>query len=125
MSFRVPNKYRVRKGKLASDDYAGNNGCFLIPNPFCRLKFPPNDPKAYFCVIASDGMGWDHVSVSIQDRCPTWEEMNHVKGIFWSDSDCVVQYHPPKKNYVNTHPHCLHLWRPQWERLPEPPIIMV
>ena len=38
--------------------------------------------------------------------------MCRVKELFWSDTDAVVQYHPPADVYVNTHPFCLHLWRP-------------
>lgn len=54
---------------------------------------------------------WEHVSVSCINRCPTWEEMQAVKELFWSDDETVVQIHPPRKHYVNHHPYCLHLWR--------------
>lgn len=62
-------------------------------------------------VVFSWGQGWEHVSVSYSNRCPTWEEMCRVKEIFWYDSECAVQYHPPKSEYINNHPYCLHLWR--------------
>lgn len=62
-------------------------------------------------VVFSWGRGWKHVSVSYSNRCPTWEEMCRVKDIFWYDNECVVQFHPPKSEYVNNHPYCLHLWR--------------
>ncbi len=62
-------------------------------------------------VVFSWGGGWEHVSVSYSNRCPTWEEMCRVKDIFWYDNECVVQFHPPKSEYVNNHPYCLHLWR--------------
>jgi len=54
---------------------------------------------------------WEHVSVSRTDRCPTWEEMCFVKELFWSGSETVVQFHPRKSEYVNTHPYCLHMWK--------------
>jgi hypothetical protein len=80
-------------------------------------------------VIMSSGVdskyGWEHVSVSCADRPPTWEEMCIVKDLFWDDNECVVQYHPSKADYVNHHPHCLHLWRPLRRRLPTPPTILV
>jgi len=69
----------------------------------------------------SNGGGWGHVSVSLENRCPTWEEMCHFKDIFWPDSEACVQYHPAKSDYVNNHPNCLHLWRPINERMPKPP----
>lgn len=72
-------------------------------------------------VIASWGMGWDHVSVSLERRCPTWEEMCWIKSQFFEDEECVIQYHPPKSEYVNNHPHCLHMWRPHDAEIPLPP----
>lgn len=62
-------------------------------------------------IIASWGGGWEHVSVSLKNRCPTWEEMCVVKDIFWEESECVVEFHPPKSEYVSIHPYCLHLWK--------------
>lgn len=105
MSFHVPNNCRVRSGALRTTDRDGNNGAFFIPN------IPPRLRPELRC-IASDGMGWEHVSVSVLGRCPTWAEMCHIKSIFWDAEDCVLQYHPPQSEYVNNHPSCLHLWRP-------------
>jgi len=64
------------------------------------------------CVV-SDGMGWQHVSVSYEyeKKTPSWSVMCKIKELFWEDEDCVVQFHPPKSVYVNCHPYCLHLWR--------------
>lgn len=76
-------------------------------------------------VVFSWGGGWDHVSVSYDTRCCTWEEMCTIKNIFFKDDECVVQYHPAKEDYINCHPHCLHLWRPQHESIPMPPKYMV
>lgn len=76
-------------------------------------------------VIASWGLGWDHVSVSRSGRCPDWEEMCRVKDAFFEPEECVIQFHPPKSRYVNMHPFCLHLWRPQNVELPMPDPLMV
>ncbi len=76
-------------------------------------------------VIASWGMGWDHVSVSLADRCPTWEEMCFVKDIFFRPDECVIQYHPPESKYINNHKYVLHMWRPQNESIPMPPLCFV
>jgi len=76
-------------------------------------------------IVASWGEGWEHVSVSLRNRCPTWEEMCIVKDIFWSDDECVVQYHPPKIEYVNCHPYCLHLWKKTGDEFETPPKIFV
>ncbi len=72
-------------------------------------------------VVWSFGGGWEHVSVSFANRCPSWDEMCQVKDMFWRDDECVIQYHPPKSEYVNMHPYCLHLWKPKELELPMPP----
>ena len=113
--FHVPEKFRVRVGPMASDERNGNNGAFRV-----RLKH-----GQVLAVIASDGFGWEHVSVSRGDRCPTWGEMVQIKLMFWYDEDCVVQYHPPIREYVNNHQFCLHIWRPVGVDFPMPPSILV
>lgn len=111
----APEKYRITQGQLASDKSYGNNGAFFVPLA--------NGQKVF--VIASDGAGWDHVSVSRQDRVPTWDEMCQVKNLFFSEDEVVIQYHPRKRDYVNFHERCLHLWRPTSVELPTPPTWMV
>lgn len=107
---------RVRTGPMASDVSYGNNGAFSVQSPTCRL-----------IVIASNGMGWEHVSVrpAKEKRCPTWDEMHFVKTLFWRDDECVVQFHPPQSEYVNMHQHVLHLWKPLMRDMPMPPVWMV
>lgn len=104
---------------MASDDTIGNNGAFEI-----RLS---NRTKAF--VIASDGLGWEHVSVHVvsegKERTPTWAEMCRIKDMFWSEEETVVQYHPAKSEYVNNHKHCLHLWKPVGVEFPVPDSILV
>lgn len=85
--------------------------------------------RSLFCV-ASDGGGWEHVSVSPCNRkrntYPTWEEMSAIKDIFFNPDECVIEYHPPKSEYVNNYPYCLHLWRPNdGTAIPMPPKILV
>lgn len=74
-------------------------------------------------------MGWEHVSVHVLDgrrtHTPTWSEMCYIKEIFWDPEDVVLQYHPRESQYVNNHPHVLHLWRPTVQAVPEPPRILV
>ena len=76
-------------------------------------------------VVWSFGGGWDHVSVSYSNRCPTWDEMCRVKEIFFEPEECCVEYHPAESDYVNVHPYCLHIWRPQDGQIPKPPRIFV
>lgn len=113
---KVPEKYRVKSGRFASTSEYGNNGVFAIKKG--RLKFN---------VIASDEGGWAHVSVTIinAQRCPTWGEMCWIKDLFFSEDEVVVQYHPAKKDYINNHPYCLHLWKSLDVDPPTPPTLMV
>jgi hypothetical protein len=76
-------------------------------------------------IIASWGGGWEHVSVSLRRRCPTWDEMCMIKDIFWRDDECAVQYHPTKSEYVNNHPYCLHIWKKMGSEFDTPPSIFV
>lgn len=114
------NRHRLRVGPFGSDDSFVFNGAF-------RFNLPGEVRPV--CIIASDGLGWQHVSVSfgqLSDRCPSWAIMCAVKDLFWEPEDVVVQFHPPKSNYVNNHPGCLHLWRcTDGRQQPLPPSILV
>lgn len=75
-----------------------------------------------FYVIASNGGGWEHISVHRQNgKIPNWYEMCALKEMFFEEEEVVVQYHPKKSEYVNIHESCLHLWRPTREEMPTPP----
>jgi len=78
-------------------------------------------------VLASADGGWDHVSVSCIDRCPTWHEMELAKRLFFEDDETAMQLHVPRKDHINNHPFCLHLWRPRsrFKQIPMPPKGMV
>jgi hypothetical protein len=71
------------------------------------------------------GSGWEHVSISLPNRCPTWDEMCRIKDMFWDEDEAVIQIHPPKSDYVNNHPYCLHLWKSKEKEQPLPPWILV
>jgi hypothetical protein len=117
---KVPEKFRITTGRLASTSAFGNSGAFDV-----RLK-----KGQLFSVIASDGgmpgeLAWEHVSVSRKDRCPTWQEMCEIKDLFWDDDEWVTQFHPARSDYINNHPYCLHLWRPVGIEMPHPHSMLV
>ena len=91
-------------------------GMFEIPSPI---------DGSPLLVVASVGAGWEHVSVSRPRRCPNWPEMCHVKGLFFHDSETVMQLHVPDKENISDHNYCLHLWRPTEVEIPRPPGWMV
>lgn len=117
--FCVPEDFRMKDmGRWSSTEKDGNNGAFMF-------SVGRGSVREIIRVIASDGDGWEHVSVSLENRCPTWDEMCIIKDIFWDDTDCVVQYHPPKSEYINHHPYCLHLWRKIGSEFELPPSYMI
>lgn len=116
--FQKLERYRCKSGMLKSST-GDAFGLFFIP--FALGKTPLKVISAPF----DSGSEWEHVSVSLPGRCPTWEEMCFVKNLFWSPEDCVVQFHPPESEYVNNAPTCLHLWKNNKHPTPTPPSILV
>jgi hypothetical protein len=112
---KVPERFRVTSGTYGTTSEAGCNGLFMV-------KLARNQTLR---VICSDKLGWEHVSVSRQDRCPTWEEMCAVKELFWDPEDTVMQLHVPRSSWISNHSFCLHLWRPLDLEIPRPPDIFV
>lgn len=76
-------------------------------------------------VIASWGDGWNHVSISLPNRTPTWGEMCFIKDITFGKDSMAIQYHPPEKDYININLYVLHLWEPHGQTIPTPPPYMV
>ncbi len=110
---RIPHP-NLPPGSWPGDDH---NGAFLVRGPERRS----------LVILASDGGGWDHVSVSIDDShdTPTWAEMCFAKSLFFEPEETVLQYHPPRSRYINHFEGCLHLWRPQTAEVPMPPLVLV
>lgn len=115
--FKLPQKFRITGPNMP--DLTNNEAGYYL------MVVKPKGVTQRVKVIASTGLGWEHVSVSREDRCPTWEEMCEVKAFFWDAEDCVIEYHPPETEYVNVHKNCLHLWRPIGIELPIPPNYLV
>lgn len=88
------------------------NGVFKIPYK-----------HQLYTVIASNGGGWEHVSVS-GDKTPSWNCMCYMKDLFFNDEETVIQFHPKKSEYVNLSKTCLHLWRNIEKEAELPPKIL-
>lgn len=75
-------------------------------------------------VIASldnlSGQLWLHISVSREKSLPTWDDLKAVKTHFIGAEKEAVQVLPRESEYVNAHPHTLHLWhRVDGETMPK------
>jgi hypothetical protein len=117
----VLERGRVTSGEYSSHKGYGPYGAFVIPSPI-----KPNTLR----IIAAGANypmsdGWEHVSVSLEHRTPTWSEMVFVKDLFWSEHELVIQFHPPKQDYVNFHPYCLHLWKSLKYEIKLPPALLI
>lgn len=125
----------LEKGRI---NFAVNNelrgelyGSFILPGP------TKDEPCLRVVVGAGAESDWqamglplpafEHASVSVvgEERCPTWAEMCYIKDLFWGPEECVIQYHPPRSQYVNNHPYVLHLWKPKGVAIPLPPRVCV
>ena len=91
---------------------------------FNGIYVDPVERKNYFFVF-SWGQGWEHLSVSQRNKTPSWDIMCRIKNVFWGEDEVCVEYHPKKEDYVNLHPHCLHIWKEVGKDFPTPPSILV
>ena len=108
------DNYPSDKIKINIISHSSNYGRFQITLPCGETCF----------VIADNDIfekGWEHVSVSLSDRCLTWDEMCIIKDLFFYDNEVAMQLHPAKENYINISPYCLHIWRPKESNIPLPP----
>ena len=119
----------VERHRIVSHHYtdpgSGSQGAFSLPGP----------EGMTLLVVASDGRdwaetgmpfpAWEHVSVSLHRRCPTWREMEWVREQFWNDDETVMQLSVPRADHISLHPYCLHLWRPIGVEIPRPPALTI
>jgi len=109
------NRWRIgpanltHPSRIASSDADGFNGHFLVPME-----------GDLWHVILCDRTGWRRLSVSNAQtkELPGWTVMNRLKDAFFSDTDWVVQFYPPKD--VESPAGCLELWQPLNDPLPLP-----
>lgn len=119
ISLYALNEYRRREPAIikfygnAGDDKAG---VFDVPSSVDGIRL---------LVVASSGEGWEHISVSREDRCPTWSEMEFIKRMFFKPDETAMQLHVPADDHISFHPFALHLWRPIGKEIPRPPDWMV
>lgn len=101
-----------------------NHGLFVIPCRGMKLRVMASAGESGRLAYGTE-YAWDHVSVSLPNRCPNWLEMSYVKSLFWSDEETVMELHVPATDHLNLAPTCLHLWRPLNVKIPLPPNDMV
>lgn len=111
--FRLTGPEIVRHFGNIGDDRAG------------MFEVPSKQDGTALRVLASADEGWDHVSVSCETRCPTWDEMEQIKRLFFLPGETAFQLHVAESEHISVHPYCLHIWRPRSREIPLPPQWMV
>lgn len=51
-----------------------------------------------------------HASIAKKDSYPTWDEIKDFRYKYLPDHLTFGLLFPPKREYVNVHPNCFHLW---------------
>lgn len=128
IDLRDLDQYRRVDLEIARNPPHGNRwpsdcGFFVIPSP--------SSGEPMRCIVSAGRLDpsappWDHVSVSLENRCPTWQEMDYLARLFFKPTEAAMQLHVPASEHVNCHPYCLHIWRPSGlKKIPLPPSWMV
>lgn len=81
-----------------------STGTRLYSKGPCRVLIsqeprPRGQPRPYW-----------HLSISCQDRYPTWEEIKDARYSLLPMGITFAQLLPPMNEFVNMHPNCFHLW---------------
>jgi hypothetical protein len=100
--------------RIASSDYDGWNGYFLVPIE-----------GDVWCIALSDREGWKHLAVFNAQKkiAPNWSVMCRIKDLFFADDEWAIQFHPPKDHSIDDVAFRLHLWSPLNETLPHPEVL--
>jgi len=98
-----------KRGKSKNYHYVGNMGEMGYPEThvFARgkLKILVGQEPVY----GPGTMTW-HLSISHPKRLPTWDELKMARYELLPDEVTMAMLLPPKAQYVDVHPNCLHLY---------------
>lgn len=61
-------------------------------------------------IVTIDAGKW-HLSISHPNRLPNYNELKEARYKFLPDNIYAAQIFPPKSEFINLHPNCLHLWQ--------------
>jgi len=73
-----------------------------------------NKKKGLLVIVSiskeNDGLYWVHVSFSRKSRMPSYFDITLVKKLFIGEDKKAIMVFPSKKEHVNFHEYCLHLF---------------
>ena len=78
------------------------------------VTLPKDEYAAYklneCIVIHSIDDGRNHISISAQNRMPTYKELKFCRYQLVDNKIPMAMVFPPAELFVNVHKNCLHLW---------------
>lgn len=77
-----------------------------VGDNFGAFQMSGDDGKQMRIICAPTDELWQHVSVSLARRCPTWNELCKVKNLFWEDDEVMNMFDDRKYNWFKC-PDCL------------------
>jgi hypothetical protein len=85
-----------------------------------ELQSPLRGTKAFrvggCTILVGVEMGLWHLSISHEERYPTWDEIKWSRYQFCPGNITMAMLLPPMEEYVNIHERCFHLWQVQDDR---------
>ena len=84
------------------------------------LFLPGQKLPATVIFSTGEAKGWEHVSMSLKNRYPTWKEMCLLKDMFFKTDECVIQFYPAGD--LDIYSYRLHLWRNKNSEFEMPPM---
>jgi len=121
--------FRVTEGEGATTSEAGMSGnfSFKLKDAIVQVSFAGDEIEGWEHAIA---VCFDKPQSNIisrltstkepEPRCPTNEEIMHIKRLFWEDDEAVVEIFPAKGNKTPWHTIARHLWRRTYSDFPMP-----
>jgi len=78
---------------------------------YCRVMLS-KEPRPGRILLANPPLSL-HLSISCEDRYPTWDEIKDAKYSLTPNDLTMVMIFPKPEDYVNIHNFCFHLW--EWD----------
>lgn len=71
----------------------------------------PGDIAVIYSIATElDGKNWIHISVSRIRNVPNYYDMVYVKEQLLGEDSKAIMVFPPRKEWINIHPNCLHIF---------------
>jgi len=85
------------------------------PRKYRLIKSPVPHAQAFalgngITIFRSHENGSWHLSIAHPKRNPSWKELHDIRYDLVPEDAYMALILPPRREYVNLHEHCFHLW---------------